>query len=151
MSANMWTLLAEKSMFQGLGDRFRFENTQLDSSDLFVAIGVVVVGGAVVWLMATYMRRSERPKTVDNPKRLFQELCQAHRLERHEGAQLRSIADGLGLENPSLLFIDPGLLDAAILDLRWSEESPELGRYRELIFGEESPPPETIEAAPAGI
>jgi hypothetical protein len=129
-------LLAEKSLLQGLGDRFRFENAQLDSSDLVAAIAIFSVGAGIVWSMATYLRRSERPKTVDNPKKLFQELCQAHRLARHEAALLRSVADVITPDNQSLLFIDPGLLDIAILDSRWSDVSPELARYRELLFGE---------------
>jgi len=132
-------LAAEKGLFQRLGDQFRFENAQLDSSDLLVAVAVIGAGFATVWLMATYMRRSERPKTVDNPKKLFQELCRVHRLERHEASMLRAVADGIPLENPSLLFIDPGLLDGAILDPRWVEESADLTRYRELFFGEQRP------------
>lgn len=130
-------LAVEKGLFQSLGDKFRFENAQLDGSDLLVAIVVIGVGFLTVWLLATYMRRSERPKTVDNPKKLFRELCGLHRLERHETALLRALADGISLENPSLLFIDPGLLDAAILDPRWTEESADLARFRELFFGDE--------------
>ena len=129
-------LLAEKSLFQGLGDRFRFENAQLDSSDLVAAIAIFSVGAGIVWSMATYLRRSERPKAVDNPKRLFHELCQAHKLERHEAALLRSVADVITPDNLSRLFIDPGLLDTAILDARWSDVSPELARFRELLFGD---------------
>lgn len=144
------TLWAEKSLFQGLGDRFRFENAQLDSSDLFAAIAIFSVGAGIVWSMATYLRRSERPKAVDNPKKLFHELCQAHRLERHEAALLRSVADAIAPDNLSLLFIDPGLLDGAILDARWCDVSPELARYREQLFGEgEATKP--AETTPAGV
>lgn len=126
-----------KNVFEGLGDRFRFENAQLDSNDLLVAVAVVAVGAVTMWSMASYLRRSERPKNIDNPKKLFQELCAVHRLERHEALLLRSVAEAIPIENPSMLFIDPGLLDAAILDVRWSEESAELSRFRELIFSDD--------------
>jgi len=141
-------LAADKGLFQSLGDKFRFEDAQLDSSDLLVAITVIAVGFSTVWLLATYMRRNERPKTVDNPKKLFQELCRLHGLQRPETALLRAVADETQLENPSLLFIDPGLLDAAILDTRWGEESAELARYRELFFGDDSSLPKTTSDEP---
>ncbi|MCE9605903.1 MAG: hypothetical protein K8U03_13485 [Planctomycetia bacterium] len=144
-------LFAEKNLFQRLGDRFRFEDAQLDTGDLVAAVSIVAVGAATVWLMASYLRRSERPKAIDNPRKLFNELCQTHHLERHEWAFLRSIADEMQLETPSLLFIDPGLLDAAILDARWVEESADLCRFRETIFGEESPPAQTTEGVPAAV
>lgn len=140
---------ADKGLFQSLGDKFRFENAQLDSSDLLVAIAVIATGFAIVWLLAAYMRRNERPKTIDNPKKLFQELCKLHGLQRREGGLLRAVADEVSPENPSLLFIDPGLLDAAVLDTRWSEESAELARYRETFFGEEESRPKNEDAVMA--
>lgn len=130
-------LAADRGLFQSLGDKFRLENAQLGAGDLIVAVVVVAVGMATVWLMAAYMRRNERPKNFDNPRKLFQELCKLHRLERHEASLLRVVADGIPLENPSLLFVDPSLLDAAILDARWAEESADLARFRELFFGDE--------------
>lgn len=144
----LWPLAAEKGLFQRLGDKFRFENAQLDSSDLLVAIVVIGVGMATVWVLATYMRRSERPKTLDNPKKLFQELCKLHRLERHESALLRAVAEAVPLENPAMLFVDPGLLDAAILDARWVDESADLARYRELFFSDGESRPQTASEEP---
>lgn len=144
-------LAVEKGVFQRLGDKFRFENAQLDGSDLLVAIVVIGVGLATVWLLATYMRRSERPKIVDNPRKLFQELCKLHRLERHEAALLRAVAEAVPLENPALLFVDPGLLDAAILDARWADESAELARYRELFFNNEELRPQAANDEPVVV
>lgn len=142
-------LMADPGLWSRFGDKFRLENAQLGTSDLLVAICVVAVGVATAWLMTNYMRRSERPKSIDNQKKLFHELCKVHQLERHETALLKAVAEGAELDDPSLLFIDPGLLDAAILDQKWVEESAELARYRELFFGDESTTPRPASGEPA--
>lgn len=101
--------LAERSTWYHLGDRFSGENLQLQSEDvvgavLLVAVSTLVLGG-LAWLSG----RKQRAATKPNPRRLFHELCDMHRLSDRDQRLLKALARGRKLASPAELFVRPEL------------------------------------------
>lgn len=103
------------SAWRHMGDKFNGRRATFEWSEIYTLVAllalvaaVVLIAYAVQWFAAKY---SLQP----HPRRLFRELCQAHRLTRRERRTLREKSQRL--EQPNALFVRPELLgeDAAVL------------------------------------
>ena len=68
-------------------------------------IGVLTVVGLLAWL-GFGMARNRKPDLYQ-PRKLFDELCKLHRLDRREIVLLHTLAKERQLEMPALLFVYP--------------------------------------------
>lgn len=103
-----WVLLQlDPTSWQRMGDAFRRDNAQLSQSEtvslLILALGAVVL----VWFLHHYANRLQSKRTYHRPRRLFGQLCRAHRLRRRDRKLLRQLAEHWRLSQPALLFIRP--------------------------------------------
>ncbi|MEN0109150.1 MAG: hypothetical protein AAF805_00360 [Planctomycetota bacterium] len=102
-------VLAQRSNWSRLGDRFSGDHLRLQTEDLVGVLALVAV--AVVLLLtlrmlAKWQQSQERPAT---PKQLFKELAAAHGLGHGERAELRRVAGEAGLSDASEVFVRPDL------------------------------------------
>ena len=110
-------LLAQRTNWHSLGDRFSGDHLSLQTED-FVWAGVLVLFfggllGALKWLAYWDKMRRERP----NPKRLFADLCDAHGLSEEDRDLLRAVAGENELTRPADLFVRPELFAKASGDV----------------------------------
>lgn len=68
-------------------------------------LGVSAVVGLIAWL-AFGMARNRKPELYQ-PRKLFDELCKLHRLDRREIVLLHTLAKERQLEMPAVLFVHP--------------------------------------------
>ncbi len=110
-------LIAQRSRADELasrfGDGFRGQGVRVDSSGavlILIAVLVVLLAG---WLLTRFSASSGRRIPYNSPRRLFRSLCRAHGLTLSESWLLWRLARALQLEDPSRVFLDPELVEAA--------------------------------------
>ena len=74
----------------------------------------LALGVLAIWFFARF--RTPRPKehAPQSPQQLFRELCRAHQLTAAQERLLEWVVSDRQLSQPSLLFLDPLLLERAI-------------------------------------
>jgi hypothetical protein len=79
-------------------------NSEGVGSNLLALCAVFTVATALWCLVQRWLKyRSERK--IDDPRKLFDDLCRAQRLSRKEKQQLAALAERCGLEDPTVLFV----------------------------------------------
>ena len=135
MNDTSWLLWADRGkLARSMGENFRGENAQLDIVDVWIGLGVVTVLAVVVLVLSQYVARRERARRCYSPHGLFNQLCQAHGLDRSACKALWRLARQDELEHPARLFLEPERFDrpSAVVDA-------DREAYRQLrgkLFGE---------------
>jgi len=80
------------------------------SANWFLLVAVIAI--ALFWLLLFYWDkfRKQFAKRVDNPQLLFVDLCKVHGLTLAERSLLIKVVNLSHLTQPSLVFIDPGII-----------------------------------------
>lgn len=128
----MILLLAERSHFLHVGDRFREANafsTLLGAGAVVLAIAAVALA---IWFW-TYRRRRLAEYRVSAPRALFDELCRGHGLRWSERRLLRQLAVQLKLDHEARLFLEPELWAAASTRLSPAEKARSAELQRRLL------------------
>ncbi|HEX4149514.1 MAG TPA: hypothetical protein VHY20_11020 [Pirellulales bacterium] len=99
-------LLADFEVVRNMGHRFQGKNAQLHLDDLFMLLAIVLAVVVAGWFLSRVAQRERRRRT-NSPRALFQELCQAHQLDRRSRKLLWRLAKHQELGHPASLFIDP--------------------------------------------
>src|SRR5262245_49426527 len=100
---NFPILIAESAPhFHFLNGRFHEGGPGFGWTELAWTAGVVLVITLVVWLLMLYVQRRER-RSYHSPKRLFRELCTAHKLTWADCWLLKRLAGTLELASPAAL------------------------------------------------
>ena len=115
------------------GRNFRAADEEFHWSSVVLVVAIIVAICFAVWLGVRYATDGER-RGYRNPRRLFQELCAAHELDRHSRALLMRLAAAHTVA-PAVLFLNPERFDATQLDAAWLSQRSELERLRDTIFG----------------
>jgi len=94
----------------------------------------LLLGGLLCVLVVIALIRRFLRQQQHSPRRLFQELCRAHRLLRRDVQLLGLLARKHALEQPARLFLEPSFLISA-----GNKSDPRAAQFqvlRRLIFGE---------------
>ena len=116
-----------------MGSRFREGGTTLDPAHLLILLAVVIAISILLWFLSRVFQR-ESNESLQNPRRLFRELCRAHQLTYSESWLLWRLAQAKHLTQPALVFIDQRHLDGALLPSDWQDAKPRLAELRERLF-----------------
>jgi hypothetical protein len=130
-------LLAQQSRYHSLGNRFRGRRARLDPNDLLAIVTLVVVIALAVYLLSRLVKRLDRTRSFNSPRRLFRDLCRAHGLDRRNQRLLAEIAAGQSLEQPAHLFLDPGRFDKSQLSERLHARLNEVQQIRDRLFAQQ--------------
>lgn len=89
-----------------------------------------------IWLALIYWDNYRRRllRNSNNPKSLFFELCQAHRLDRKQRSLLMKAVQYRGLKQPALLFVDPELLGGLVGS--GGAHAKQFAELRQRLFGD---------------
>lgn len=130
---NTW-LIAQQDRFSGLEDRFGGQGAKLQWGDLYMGLALVVAVGIGLFLLSRLAARQERRRTFNSPRRLFRELCKAHRLTPVERRRLKQIARHQQLTQPARIFLEPERLSPANLSPELKAESQQVAALRKRLF-----------------
>ena len=134
ISAQTLGLLAERSNWQRLGDRFRRDTTDFYDYNLLAVLAIAAAIAIGLLLLHQFARRREHGKSYNSPPELFRELCRAHRLDRRERRLLKRLAAAWGLASPAYLFIEPNYFDTTRLSAEWEQDAQRIARLRRRLF-----------------
>jgi hypothetical protein len=130
-----WLLWADRGkLARSMGENFRGENAQLDIVDVWIGLAVVTAVAVVLLLVSKFVARRQSTKRSFSPPGLFNQLCQAHALDRAATKALWRLARQDELEHPARLFLEPERFDRPSPVIEADRET-----YRQLksrLFGE---------------
>ncbi|TWT75999.1 hypothetical protein Pla123a_27850 [Posidoniimonas polymericola] len=132
-------ILAQRANWERMGDRFSGEAAELQTEELLTLLAVVVGAGLLIWLLRVAARWQEGRLKRPNPRRLFNDLCRAHRLNRWERKLLREMGEGLGLRQPAEVFVRPDAFRASPLPPDAEAMPVAFKQLQKKLFAELSP------------
>ena len=127
-------LLAEGSAVHHFGDRFREGGAPISWIGIFIALTVIGIVVAAVWVSARWMKVPER-NISNHPRRLFHELAQHHGLSVREQRLLARVAAQHAARTPAMAFINPSILEAAMAAASSDRARGQLEELRTMLFG----------------
>jgi hypothetical protein len=71
---------------------------------------------------------------IDSPRRLFRDLCRAHRLPYRSRRLLRRLAAARGIAEPARLFVDASCFDTANLPEKLTPAADDVRLLRHRLF-----------------
>ena len=129
-----WLLWADRERIRAMSENFRGEGARLDTDDVLIGLACLTGLALAGWALARYVAFRERARRVYSPRGLFDQLCQAHGLDRASCKALLRLAQQEQLEHPARLFLEPDRFDRPSAAIAESRDS-----YKQLqrrIFGE---------------
>jgi hypothetical protein len=95
---------------------------------------VVLAGTTLLLLLVRWTTRSRVRNSSGDGRKLFFELCRAHRLNWSESRFLWRVAGGLSPEEPARLFVEPARLSPAALTGKLAKEAGRLAALKQRLF-----------------
>ncbi|QDU74335.1 hypothetical protein Pan97_13420 [Bremerella volcania] len=120
--------------FTAMGEHFRAENAHFNLPHFIILALVVLVIASLIWAL-TRWQENENAWKVDNPQRLFSDLCKKHDLSSHDASLLKKIGRELQLTQPASMFCDPSVLVSAMKLEKFHDLHGELTKLGEAFFG----------------
>jgi hypothetical protein len=134
MVANWLSLLAESPDDFRVWGRFDNERPGFGGAEWSVLIGALALLLVIVVTSYVVAKRKRSEFLCNSPKRLFHDLCRAHRLHMRNRHLLKKLAAGRGVENPAELFVDPKYFDSADLPQGLQSAAHQLRQLRHTLF-----------------
>ncbi len=133
MVAPHWPTFAQATPWRDMGAHFREGGSPLDPTGLLIVLAVLFAVCALLWLlMRLHGRRERRPYHA--PRRLFLQLCDAHRISWREGWLLWRLARAQRLAQPGMLFVQGDLLTPSHVPGKFQRRQKVLDRLRSRLF-----------------
>lgn len=136
--ATFWqfVLLADQPPvdFTAMGEHFRAENAHFNFPHFIILALVVLVVASLIWAL-TRWQESEAAWNIDNPQRLFTDLCKKHELNSKDTLLLKKIGRELQLPQPASMFCDPSILVSAMKLEKFHDLHTHLAKLGEEFFG----------------
>jgi hypothetical protein len=85
--------------------------TDYGASDIICYAVAALVVAAGLFAIFRFLVRRQQTRRLPNPKRLFKELCRAHRLDRLSRRRLWRVAKSACPDQPARLFLEPEKID----------------------------------------
>ena len=120
--------------FTAMGEHFRAENAHFNLPHFIILSLAVLVIVSLIWALTRWQEK-EAAWNVDNPQRLFTDLCKKHELSGKDMSLLKKIGRELQLTQPASLFCDPSILVSAMKLEKFHDLHSELAKLGEEFFG----------------
>lgn len=128
-----WALLAANA--RPVWGRFDHRRPGFDAAHLWTLLSMAALFITVVIVMYRSRERSKQEFEVDSPRRLFQELCRAHRLPWSSRRLLKRLAAARSVSPPATLFVEPAYFDAANLPPALQRSASQIQSLHRQLFG----------------
>jgi len=110
--------------------------TEYGTGDLALYLSAALLAAALLILAVFLIIRRRRAKRLPNPRRLFKELCRAHRLDRLSRRRLWRLARTACPEQPARMFLEPEKLDFRLCQRKLQMSRDEVVSLRRKLFNE---------------
>jgi len=120
--------------FTAMGEHFRAENAHFNLPHFIILALVVLVIASLIWALSRW-QDADAAWNLDNPQRLFSDLCKKHDLSSRETSLLKKIGRELQLTQPASIFCDPSVLVSAMKLEKFHDLHGELASFGEAFFG----------------
>jgi hypothetical protein len=139
------TQLADQSPQCLLASLFRYPRGEMGElvSVMLVLIAITLAG----WLAAVLWSRFGGERTIHNPRKLFNNLCRAHRLDHNQRRLLLALALSHRLPQPAMLFLRPDLFNDSHLGPQLAAQAAQVRLLRQRLF--HAPPVPAKSSKPA--
>jgi hypothetical protein len=129
--------LASKSLehpiLKNMAREFQQRQAGASPQEVLLLLAGVVLAFWLVWLLGQVLASEETRYRTPRPRRLFHELCRAHRLTRSQSALLWNFARSLGLSDPVRVFVDPQCFQSPEVTLS-HRDAEQLRKIEDIIF-----------------
>ena len=132
--ASPLVLFAQENRLSQASEQFRHTKGTFTLEDLVLGVGLFLAAGFGLYLLSKLISRRERRQTYYHPRKLFDELCTAHALNRSDRRVLLDLARFHDLDDPGRLFLEPDRFDKSHLDEELLERASELFAIRDTLF-----------------
>ncbi len=133
-TAHSLLLLAQRSRWHHLGDRFGGSDAGVDVTDVVLLAAVIAVAVIGVFVLRRYSSNSDGRGAYDNPRQLFSELCRTHNLRYADRRLIMRLAGRRGLAHPSLAFVTPECFDVHALPVEMAADAQRVMQLRLRLF-----------------
>lgn len=127
-------LFADQHAIRNIARGMQSHQSHVDLGDLTKALLFFCLFFVSVWGVARLVPGKERAAVCLNPGALFRALCRAHQLGRSDRNLLRQLARAHHLEQPALLFVEPGHFDTEVLGEAFRKQHDHLTELRARLF-----------------
>jgi hypothetical protein len=128
-----WLIVAGQE-YRAVWGRFDHEKPGFTTTHLWTLLSLAALLIATLVVAYRSSRRNKLEFTSDSSRRLFRELCRAHRLTWANRRLLRHLAEARQVAQPADLFVDASCFDTMNLPKRLQPSSREIERLRDQLF-----------------
>jgi hypothetical protein len=114
--------------------RFDHERPSFDSTHLWTLVSVAALLIAIAIVVYRSSQRRKQEFTHHSPRRLFRDLCRAHRLPLRSRQLLKRLAFAHGVKEPETLFVNSSYFDAANLPASLRPAADEIRTLHNRLF-----------------
>ena len=128
------TLLAQYSKWQRLGDGLHRSKPRAELSDL---LPIVIIMGIIALAIAVGVqlyKRHDYSKPCDDPRKLFRQLCSAHKLNFSSRRLLLQLASALEMQHPATVFVTPSAFRVSELPPKLQAQQAALQALAKKLF-----------------
>ncbi len=133
-SFTAFTLLAQKSRWQHMGDGLYRSGPRAELSDLWPLLIVLAVIGVATALGVLIYKRRDYSLPCDNPHKLFRQLCAAHKLSFTNQRLLLRLATALAMPQPATLFVTPSAFASNDLPPQFRKQAQRIEALGQRLF-----------------
>jgi hypothetical protein len=134
MSLKLGWLIVAGEEYRAVWGRFDHEQPGFTTTHLWTLLSLAALLIATLVVAYRSSRRNKLEFTSDSSRRLFRELCRAHRLTWANRRLLRHLAEARQVAQPAGLFVDASYFDTMNLPKRLQRSSREIERLRDQLF-----------------
>jgi hypothetical protein len=128
-------LLASREEMHRVWGRFDHERPGVNPHHLLIVVGLIALALLIGIVWRIFQRRAALTFSTNSSKKLFRELCAAHKLKLGSRRLLRRLAEARGVTSPAMLFVEPELFDSQSLPPELRRSAPEIRLLSEQLFG----------------
>jgi hypothetical protein len=135
-NSSFWPFLfADRTaLLREMGSEFRGERARMDFTEVLMVIAATIAAVVVFWLLARFAALREGRGTVNDPKLLFRQLCQAHGLSRTQRRLLQQVSEQAEVSPAPAIFLRPEVVDSALADPQFAPFHADLAALRRRLF-----------------
>jgi len=126
-------LWAQVNRYRAMGSRFRTSANSDWTTTIGWLVAFAIVAGVIVAIVVSRLRQREGVP-FHNPRRLFNDLCRLHDLDRTQRHLLRQLASMHSVKNPAELFIEPAYFQNIANDSKLAAQRDQFEQLRQRLF-----------------
>jgi hypothetical protein len=133
--ATQWlSILAARQDMHRVWGRFDHGRSGINTSHAVTFLGALALLALVLFAWHCLSRPAARKFSCDSSRRLFRELCGAHRLNLSRRRLLKRLASARQIADPAMLFLQPEYFETTSLPAHLESSTVEIQKLHDRLF-----------------